>query len=99
MAEYQSIFKEYISSENLPFKMLNRRVIFPEDKNSPIYSFKNITTDTPWTVLSYQIYGSINYWWILCALNEDNNIYYAKDGSIVTYIKAEYIPYIENNLK
>jgi hypothetical protein len=99
MSDYQTIFETYISSENIPFKVLNKRVIFPDDLNSPIYTFKNITANTPWTVLSYQLYGTIDYWWLLCAVNKNNNMYYAQDGTQVAYIKAEYIPLIENSLK
>lgn len=98
MSNYQSIFETYISSENIPFKLLNKRVIFPDDLSLPLYAFKTITSNTPWTVLSYQLYGTIDYWWILCALNKNNNIYYAQDGTTVVYVKAEYIPFIENNI-
>jgi hypothetical protein len=99
MPEYQSIFKTYNTSENIPFKMFNKRVIFPEDKSLPLYGIKFVAANTPWTILSYQIYGSINYWWILNSLNAENNMYYAQEGTSVFYIKPEYIAYIENNLK
>lgn len=98
MNSYTSIFRQYTTSENIPFMMLNRRVVFPDDRSLPIYSKKLITSDTPWTILSYQIYGKIEYWWILCALN-DNNMYYAREGSLITFVKPEYISTIENSLK
>lgn len=99
MFEYQKIFNEYTTSENKPFLLLNKRIVFPEDKTLPIYSKKLITSDTPWTVLSYQIYKNINYWWVLCALNEKNNIYYAREGSVVLYLQPKYLSLIENYLK
>jgi hypothetical protein len=99
MSDYQSIFKTYTSTENIQFKMLNRRVVFPEDTTLSIYGFKNIMSNTPWTILSYQLYGTIDYWWILCSLNKNNNMYYAQSGTSIIYLKGEYIPLIENNLK
>lgn len=98
MNSYTSIFRQYTTSENIPFMMFNRRVVFPDDRSLPIYSKKLITSDTPWTILSYQIYGKIEYWWILCALNDDN-MYYAREGSLITFVKPEYISTIENSLK
>lgn len=98
MNSYKDIFREYRTSEGIPFKMFNRRIVFPDDKNLNIYASKSITADTPWTILSYQIYGTIDYWWILCALNE-YNIYYAREGSVVKYVKSNYIPAILNSIR
>lgn len=98
MNDYKDIFKVYRTTENIPFLMLNRRIVFPDDKTLDIYGRKYIASDTPWTVLSYQLYGTIQYWWVLCALNE-YNMYYCKEGSYLTYVKAEYIPLILNSIK
>lgn len=98
MASYKDIFNDYKTAEGIPFKLFNKRIVFPEDKSLNIYSAVNITTDTPWTILSYQIYGSIEYWWILCALNE-HNMYYAREGSSVTYVKKEYLQAILNSIE
>lgn len=98
MSSYKDIFNEYKTTEGIPFKLFNKRIVFPDDKNLDIYSKTNITSDTPWTILSYQIYGSIEYWWILCALNE-HNMYYAREGSTVVYIKSEYLQAILNSIE
>ena len=59
MNTYKNIFKEYNTKENIPFLLLNRRVVFPEDESLPIYNNRYISSDTPWTILSYQIYNDI----------------------------------------
>lgn len=97
MSDYKNIFKNYQTTEGIPFLMLNRRIVFPEDKTLNIYGRKYITSDTAWTVLSYQIYGTIKYWWILTALNE-YNMYYCKEGATIIYVKPEYISIILNNI-
>lgn len=98
MSDYTKIFHVYTTSENIPFYMLNRRIVFPEGLSSPIYDIKYINTNMPWTILSYQIYNTIDYWWILCSLNK-NTLYYAKEGSTIRYVKPEYISEIINNLE
>lgn len=98
MADYTSIFKKYISKEGVPFQIFNRRLVFPSDTNHYIYGRYLVTSDVAWTVLSYKIYGTIDYWWILCSLNEQN-MYYAREGQTIIYVKPTYIPSILNLLK
>ena len=98
MSSYKDIFNDYKTVEGIPFKLFNKRIVFPEDKNLSIYAYTNITADTPWTILSYQIYGTIEYWWILCALNE-YNMYYEREGTSVVYIKEEYLQAILNSIE
>lgn len=95
--KYDSIFTEYNSTEKIPFYILNRRIEFPSDKKLDIYDKKYVNVDTPWTILSYNLYHTIEYWWLLSALNPES-IFYAKEGSEVYFIKEDYIPFILNNI-
>ena len=94
---YTSIFRQYKTEENIPFYLLNKRVVFPADKSLDIYDSIYVTSDTPWTILSYQLYDSIEYWWILCSINP-SSIFYAKEGDTIHYIKRQYIRTILENL-
>lgn len=78
MSNYSSIFNLYKTTENIDFLMLNRKVEFPNDKSLEIYSTKTITDNIPWTILSYQLYDSIDYWWILTKLNP-GSMFFAKE--------------------
>lgn len=84
------IFNRYTTREGIPFLNLTKHVVFPEDKSLDIYKTILISEDTPWTVLSYQIYKTIDYWWILCSLNKENK-FYAPEGSRIYYIDNNYI--------
>jgi hypothetical protein len=95
---YTEIFNKYRTKEGKLFYLLNRSVSFPEDKTLAIYDTKVITENTPWTILSYNIYDKIDFWWILCSINK-SSLFYAKDGDIIYYIKPEYISLILNSLK
>lgn len=91
--EYSDIFRKYNTKEEIPFFLLNKRVEFPSDRSLYIYASKLVGTNTPWTILSYQIYGTIEYWWVLCALNPAS-VFYAKEGEYIHYIKPEYLDII-----
>jgi hypothetical protein len=95
--DYTKIFRLYNTKENIPFFLLNKRVEFPSDKTLDIYNSTLISSNIPWTVLSYKLYGSIDYWWILCSLNS-SSIFYAKEGEYVYYIKPEYMDLIINSI-
>lgn len=96
--KYNQLFNLYYSRENIPFTLKNRSIAFPEDKNNPIYQIKYISIDTPWTVLSFNIYKTIEYWWVLCSLNQ-SDIFYAKEGSEIRIIDPDYIEDIVETIK
>jgi hypothetical protein len=95
--DYDKIFNQYLSKEGIPFYLLNKRIIFPEDKTLDIYGSLYLASDTPWTNLSYQLYDTIDYWWILCSINT-SSIFYAKEGDVIHYIKPEYLNFIFSNI-
>ena len=88
--DFNNLFNLYYTTEGIPFTLKNRAVAFPEDISNPIYGIKYVAENTPWTILSYNLYGTINYWWILCNLNQ-SQIFYAEEGAEIKYILPEYI--------
>ena len=96
-SDYTQIFRQYKTKEGIPFNLLNKRIVFPEDKTLDIYESIYVTADTPWTILSYQLYDTIEYWWILCSINP-SSVFYAKEGETVYFIKPEYLNTILENI-
>ncbi len=78
------IFNQYETSEGIPFYLLSRNIHFP-DADESLYSYVYVSENIPWTILSYKIYGTIDYWWVLSALNKQYP-FYAKMGNSVKYI-------------
>lgn len=86
----KNIFNQYTSTEGVPFISLSKNITFPSDESLDFYKWKYISEDTPWTVLSYEIYGTIDYWWILSSINE-KYIFYVPEGSEIKFIPKSYI--------
>jgi hypothetical protein len=80
----KKIFNQYETSEGIPFYLLSKNVHFPDNDNT-LYSYVYVSENIPWTILSYQLYGTLNYWWVLSSLNK-NQPFYAKQGSSIKYI-------------
>lgn len=88
MKDYTKFFNTYYTNEGQPFKMINKRVVFPLDNSLDIYEVYYNQDDTPWTVLSYMLYGDISYWWVLSLLNK-SMVFYAKRGEELQIIRPE----------
>jgi len=41
------------------------KVVFPETLSSEFIEEINLTSDKPWTMLSYELYGTIELWWVI----------------------------------
>lgn len=99
---YENIFKvSIVDNKDKSFYFYNilNTVIFPDNIDKDIFDIKILNVDTPWTTLSYQIYGSISLWWVIFLLNKPNYIFLAKAGRQYKYIKPEYIEFVLENLK
>ena len=98
---YENIFKvSLIKNDDKSFYFYNtlNRVIFPDKIDKEVFDIKILNSDTPWTTLSYQLYGTINLWWVIFLLNKPQYIFLAKAGQQYKYIKPEYIGNILTNL-
>lgn len=96
MLKYNEIFNTY-SLDGCAFKLLDRSVTFPDNRNLDIYSSIYVAEDTPWTILSYRVYGTIEYWWVLSSLNrgtgkpgeERSFVFHAPAGTQCHFVKKE----------
>lgn len=84
MQSIDKIFNYYETTEEIPFALLSKSVNFPEDNDS-LYDYVYVSENIPWTIMSYHLYDTINYWWVLSSLNKDYP-FYAKKGSNVKFI-------------
>ena len=96
--KYNNLFYLYYTSEGLPFTLKNRSIAFPEDDNNPIYKKMYISNNTPWTVLSHTLYNTVDYWWVLAALNK-SQVFYAKEGTEILTIPDDYIDSVISTIK
>lgn len=94
MDNYENIFHTYATTEGIPFNLLSRAVRMPSDMTLDIYSTKFINANTPWTILSYMIYGTIDNWWMLNLLNPSMP-FYAIEGNKIYYVKPKYVDIVK----
>lgn len=96
--KFSEIFNLYKTKENKEFYLYNKSINFPEDKSLDIYDTMTMGSDTPWTLLSYKIYNTIDYWWVLTSINK-SSVFYAKEGDNIYFIKPVYIELLLQTIK
>jgi len=87
---YENIFKvQLIEKDDKAFYAYNllNKVIFPDNLDSDLIDEVVVHGDKPWTMLSFELYDTIDLWWTVYLLNKPDYIFMAKAGTTYKYIK------------
>lgn len=96
MKDISNIYNLYETKEGVPFYLLSKSVSFPEDSDD-IYEYCYVSEDTPWTVVSWKLYDTIDYWWVVSSINKKSH-FYAKRGEIIKFIPKKTLEDILNQI-
>lgn len=89
---YENIFNvNLIEDSNTYFYNILNKVIFPEDISDEFIDEVTLMSDKPWTMLSFQLYGTIDLWWVVYLLNKPDYIFKAQANNTYKFIKSDYI--------
>jgi hypothetical protein len=99
---YENIFNVYTILKNEDsfyyyYNILNK-VVIPESIDENIFDTITLNRRLPWTTFSYNLYQTMNLWWLLFLINKPKNIFVADAGIEYKYIREEYIDRIINDL-
>ena len=87
---YENIFKVQLKEKDdkafYAYNLLNK-VIFPDNLDSALIDEVVVRGDKPWTMLSFELYSTIDLWWTVYLLNKPDYIFMAKAGTTYKYIK------------
>ena len=89
---YENIFKLYQTEDKEYYYNLKTSITFPSDIDDLYIDTFTLDRNVPWTIISYNIYGSIFLWWCITELNKISNpVILPKTGTVIKYIKPQYI--------
>ena len=87
---YENIFNvnlfEDSASQFYYYNLLNK-VVFPDNIGDSLIDEVTPLADKSWTQLSYELYGTIQLWWVIYLLNKPEYIFKAKANNLYKYIK------------
>ena len=96
---YENIFNvNLIEDNNVYFYNLLNKVIFPDDISDEFTDEITLMSDKPWTMLSFQLYGTIDLWWTVYLLNKPDYIFKAQANNTYKFIKSKYITSVLNKI-
>ena len=92
---YENIFKLYTDEDNQYFYNLKKSITFPDDINEEFIDFFTLDVLVPWTIISYNIYGTIFLGWSITEINKISNpVILPETGTVLKYIKLQYMKQI-----
>lgn len=83
---YENIFKMYKNDTSQYYYNITKTITLPEDIDPGQIIYYRMRRRMPWTMVSFNIYNTIELWWLLCLLNKVKNPVKAPDTGLV--IKA-----------
>tara|TARA_B100000214_G_scaffold363089_1_gene328236 strand:+ start:385 stop:756 length:372 start_codon:yes stop_codon:yes gene_type:complete len=96
---YENIFKLYQTEDKEYYYNLKTSITFPSDIDDIYIDSFTLDRNVPWTIISYNIYGSIFLWWCITELNKISNpVILPKTGTVIKYIKPQYIKQIVSQI-
>tara|TARA_R100001163_G_scaffold728_15_gene1233 strand:+ start:11083 stop:11448 length:366 start_codon:yes stop_codon:yes gene_type:complete len=103
LTRYENIFKIFKDDDDNYFYNLKTSVTFPDDIDPEFIDTFKLDREVAWTIISYNIYGSIFLWWTLTELNKISNpVTIPAIGRNYDFIKPQYIETVLdqiNNIK
>lgn len=100
--KYENIFNVYSTQKDensfyYYYNILNK-IVIPSSLDSSVYDTVTLNKRLPWTTFSFQLYQTINLWWLLFLINKPKNIFVAEAGIEYKYIQQEYIEQVLNDI-
>ena len=89
---YENIFNVYQNDNNDYFYNILAKVNFPDDIEQAYYSTYTVPVNNmPWTLVSYNLYGTTLLWWVICSLNKiQNPVQFPIAGTQLKYLTPTY---------
>lgn len=97
---YENIFKLYKTDNQQYYYNLLQSIYLPENIDDNYVFYQQINNKTPWTIISFNAYKTIDLWWLICLANKIYNpIKFPEAGSVVKVVKPQYVSTILNEIK
>ena len=97
---YENIFKVFKTKDNFYYYNISKTVTFPDTLDPRQIFYYRVKRKMPWTMVSFNIYNSIELWWVLCLLNKIKNPVLApKTGTLIKAILPGKLPGILAEIK
>jgi hypothetical protein len=96
---YERIFKMYKDQDEFFAYNILKTVKIPKDLDSDTFYYIRINGKMSWPKISFDQYGSIQLWWLICLTNGIMNpIQLPEPGIVLKIIKPPYVRDVLNSI-
>lgn len=96
--DYERIFRMYQEDGYYIYNII-KQIHLPVNIDDNVTKNIIITGKMSWTQLSFEIYGTIRLWWLICSVNKIlNPVILPKTGTALKVIKPEFVSTILNSI-
>jgi hypothetical protein len=81
----------YKTSDSQYFYNILSTISFPDDLDANLFYSLSINEKTPWPIISYSAYGTIELWWLLAIINKVQNPMEIPNNGSIKILKAQYV--------
>jgi hypothetical protein len=90
---YEKIFKLYQTNDNQYFYNLIQSIFLPDQLDDRAIFYYTIKKQMPWTTVSYNVYKTIELWWLILLTNKLYNPFdIPAAGTVIKVIQPTYLP-------
>jgi hypothetical protein len=90
---YEKILKLYQTGNNQYFYNLVQSLFLPDKLDKRALFYITVQGQQPWTTVSYNVYKTIELWWLILLTNKIYNPFdIPKTGTVLAVIKPQYVP-------
>jgi hypothetical protein len=89
----------YSKNNGANFTQLEK-ITFPTDLDPSQFFLYTMPKKMPWTMVSFNLYNTIELWWLLCILNNIKNpVIQPKAGTRIKAIRSPLVASVINDIK
>jgi hypothetical protein len=89
---YEQIFRLYTTNSNQFYYNLLQNVYIVDNIDPKAIFYITVKQQLPWSIVSYNTYGTIDLWWLIALVNNIYNPVKLPDaGSVIKAIRPEYV--------
>ena len=89
---YENIFNMYKEDSDYYAYNISKSVHIPVNIDDDFVDYIRVAGKQTWVNLSFEIYGSIKLWWLICVANGIRNpVLLPQPGTVLKIIKPEFV--------
>lgn len=97
---YENIFKMYQNKDKNYFYNIIKKVTILPNLDPTQFFYYPIPKKMPWTMVSFNLYNTIELWWLVCLVNNITNpIKQPTAGTTIRAIRSDLVASVINDIK